>query len=125
MAEQEQLMPTQDAERQGQVADGDCAETQEQALALRRPDNQDQTTDMIPVAAVNQLQQSVQQISGSGHVPIFNPKDCTINIYQSKDDAHASHHSGHPSVDISENPPSTSQQPTTSHVASGAQGNYQ
>ncbi|XP_038050714.1 NLR family CARD domain-containing protein 4-like isoform X1 [Patiria miniata] len=122
MAEQEQLMPTQDAERQGQVADGDCAETQEQALALRRPDNQDQTTDMIPVAAVNQLQQSVQQISGSGHVPIFNPKDCTINIYQSKDDAHASHHSGHPSVDISENPPSTSQQPTTSHVASGAQG---
>ncbi|XP_038050689.1 NACHT, LRR and PYD domains-containing protein 3-like [Patiria miniata] len=122
MAEQEEMMPTQDAERQGQVADGDCAETQEQALALRRPGNQDQTTDMIPVAAVNQLQQSVQQISGSGHVPIFNPKDCTINIYQSKDDAHASHHSGHPSVDISENPPSTSQQPPTPHVASGAQG---
>ncbi|XP_038050712.1 NLR family CARD domain-containing protein 4-like isoform X2 [Patiria miniata] len=38
------------------------------------------------------------------------------------DDAHASHHSGHPSVDISENPPSTSQQPPTRHVASGAQG---
>ncbi|XP_038050678.1 NLR family CARD domain-containing protein 4-like isoform X2 [Patiria miniata] len=76
------MMPTQDAERQGQVADGDCAETQDQALALRRPGNQDQTTD----------------------------------------DAHASHHSGHPSVDISENPPSTSQQPPTPHVASGAQG---
>ncbi|XP_038050692.1 NLR family CARD domain-containing protein 4-like isoform X2 [Patiria miniata] len=102
MAEQEEMMPTQDAERQGQVADGDCAETQDQALALRGPGNQDQTTDMIPVAAVDQLQQSVQQIS--------------------KDDAHASHHSGHPSVDISENPPSTSQQPPTRHVASGAQG---
>ncbi|XP_038050696.1 NLR family CARD domain-containing protein 4-like isoform X2 [Patiria miniata] len=81
MAEQEEMMPTQDAERQGQVADGDCAETQDQALALRRPGNQDQTTD----------------------------------------DAHASHHSGHPSVDISENSPSTSQQPPTRHVASGAQ----
>ncbi|XP_038050706.1 NLR family CARD domain-containing protein 4-like isoform X2 [Patiria miniata] len=123
MAEQDEMMPTQVAERQEQVADGDCVETHDQALALmRRPDNQDQTTDMMPVAAVNQLQQSVHQISGSGHVPIFNPKDCTINIYQSKDGAHASHHSGHPSVDISENPPSTSQQPPTSHVASGAQG---
>ncbi|XP_038050685.1 NLR family CARD domain-containing protein 4-like isoform X2 [Patiria miniata] len=101
MAEQEEMMPTQDAERQEQVADGDCAETRDQALALSRRGNQDQTT----VAAVDQLQQSVQQIS--------------------KDDAHASHHSGHPSVDISENPPSTSQQPPTRHVASGAQDSPQ
>ncbi|XP_038050704.1 uncharacterized protein LOC119723884 isoform X2 [Patiria miniata] len=64
-------------------------------------------------------------ISGSKNSIVVGSSGVNINYIfplQGPDGAHASHHSGHPSVDISENPPSTSQQPPTSHVASGAQG---
>ncbi|XP_038050690.1 uncharacterized protein LOC119723876 [Patiria miniata] len=65
-------------------------------------------------------------ISGSNNPIIVGSSAVNINNYnfplEGPDNAHASHHSGHPSVDISENPPSTSQQPPTRHVASGAQG---
>ncbi|XP_038050719.1 NLR family CARD domain-containing protein 4-like isoform X2 [Patiria miniata] len=81
---------------------------QQSAAAYQRTD------DILPM----------MQQSAAAYQRIYTPTTMQqeAQVPAALDDAHASHHSGHPSVDISENPPSTSQQPPTRHVASSAQG---
>ncbi|XP_022094237.1 NLR family CARD domain-containing protein 4-like isoform X2 [Acanthaster planci] len=114
---QQETMTPNEPETQEQIADRECQETEEQTggeqtLAVRRPDNQDQ------IIVFQQMLQTQHQVSGSGNIPINNPTDCTINIYQSKDSARTSHQPGQLSGDMSENQPSISQQPTTQGAVS-------